>query len=160
MKSHWFGISLALLALAALGCRSAPPPPPPAVITQAPPCAETWVHMPMLMTFPTSGHTLDVRNREILQELVLSAQARDDIRAVRVVGHTDTCGNELNNMMLSQNRATSVANELVLMGVPRNMIQTQGVGSTQPRANENCGRNQSLSEQTNRRVEFDLLVCR
>lgn len=142
---------------------SEPPPPEPVpqpVVRQAPPCAEQWVHMPMLINFPTSGSTIDYQNREILRELVASAQARDDIRAVRVEGHTDTCGNELNNMVLSQQRADSVASELVTMGVPRSMISTIGHGSTQPRANEACGRQQQLSEQTNRRVEFSLLVCR
>jgi outer membrane protein OmpA-like peptidoglycan-associated protein len=153
----------ATFALGALACgggqQQAQEPPPP-VVQQAPPCSESWVHMPMLITFPTSGSNLDMQNREILRELVRSAQARSDIRRVRVEGHTDTCGNELNNQQLSQNRAMSVANELVMMGVPREMISTIGYGSQQPRANESCGRGQQLSEQTNRRVEFSLLVCR
>ncbi len=155
-------IGLAAVALAACGGgqqEAEEPPPPQPVVVQAPPCAESWVHMPMLITFPTSGSTIDAQNREILREMVRSAQARNDIRRVRVEGHTDTCGNELNNQVLSQNRAVSVANELVLMGVPREMIDTIGYGSQQPRANESCGRQQTLSEQTNRRVEFSLLVC-
>ena len=152
--------ALALVAMACGGSQEPDPPPPQPVIQPAPPCAESWVHMPMLITFPTSGSTLDTQNREILRELVRSAQARNDIRRVRVEGHTDTCGNELNNQVLSQNRATSVASELVTMGVPREMIDTIGYGSQQPRANESCGRQQTLSEQTNRRVEFSLLVCR
>lgn len=147
-------------ALGACGGGQAPAEEPvEPVVQQAPPCAEQWVHMPMLIGFPTGGSDIDYQNREILREMVASAQARDDIRRVRVEGHTDTCGNELNNMMLSQNRATSVANELAMMGVPRDMIDTIGYGSTQPRANEACGRQQQLSEQTNRRVEFSLLVC-
>lgn len=147
--------------LAACGGREDPPPRTvQPVIVQAPPCAEQWVHMPMMINFPTSGATIDHQNREILRELVASAQARNDIRGVRVEGHTDTCGNELNNMVLSRQRADSVAAELVMMGVPRELISTVGNGSTQPRANESCGRNQALSEQTNRRVEFTLLVCR
>lgn len=159
------GLGLVIVGSAlvvACGGREDPPPQPPPqpVIVQAPPCAEQWVHMPMMINFPTSGATIDAQNREILRELVASAQARNDIRGVRVEGHTDTCGNELNNMILSQQRADSVAMELVTMGVPRELIQTVGHGSTQPRANEACGREQQLSEQTNRRVEFTLLVCR
>lgn len=164
-------ISFALLGLGALACgggqQEAPPPPPPEPVitpTHVPTCAEQWVQMPMLITFPTGGAELDSQNRAILQEMVRTAQARQDIRRVRVEGHTDTCGNELNNMMLSQNRAVSVANELVMMGVPREMLETIGYGSSRPRANEQCGRterrNQELSRQTNRRVEFSLLVCR
>jgi outer membrane protein OmpA-like peptidoglycan-associated protein len=161
-KPSMIGVAAAALMMACGGGQqqqqAAPPPQP--VVQQAPPCAEQWVHMPMLIGFPTGGSTIDHQNREILRELVRSAQARDDIRRVRVEGHTDTCGNELNNMQLSRNRAVSVANELVLMGVPREMIETMGYGSQQPRANESCGQNQELSEQTNRRVEFSLLVCR
>lgn len=142
-----------------VGCGGAPPPPPP-VVVQAPPCHDQWVHMPMLVTFPTSGSELDWQNREILREMVRSASARTDIRRVRVEGHTDTCGSEVNNMALSQNRASRVAMELVSMGVPREMIDTMGYGSTRPRANESCGRGQRLSQETNRRVEFTLLVCR
>ena len=163
MKRSMIALGLAAVlsaGLVACGGGQAQQPPPEPVVVQAPPCAEQWVHMPMLIGFPTGGSEIDYQNREILREMVASAQARDDIRRVRVEGHTDTCGNELNNMALSQNRATSVANELVMMGVPREMIDTIGYGSTQPRANESCGRNQQLSEQTNRRVEFSLLVCR
>ncbi|MCA9606088.1 MAG: OmpA family protein, partial [Myxococcales bacterium] len=140
--------------LGACGGSDEPPPqtpPPQPVVVQAPPCAEQWVHMPMMINFPTGGATIDAQNREILRELVASAQARNDIRGVRVEGHTDTCGNELNNMILSQQRSDSVASELVMMGVPREMISTVGHGSTQPRANEACGHQQQLSEQTNRR---------
>lgn len=166
MTKRWIGCALALVGLFAMACggsESPPPqqaPPPQPVVQQAPPCAEQWVHMPMLITFPTSGTEIDSQNREILREMVRTAQARTDIRRVRVEGHTDTCGNELNNMVLSQNRAVAVANELVAMGVPREMLETMGHGSTQPRANESCGQHQTLSEQSNRRVEFTLLVCR
>ena len=143
------------------GAREEEPAPQPVVVQNTQPaCSEQWVHMPMLINFPTGGSELDAQNRAILDEMVRTAQSRSDIRRVRVEGHTDTCGNELNNMQLSQNRAVSVANELVTMGVPRDMIETVGYGSTQPRANESCGRDQQLSEQTNRRVEFSLLVCR
>ena len=166
MTKRWIGCALALTGLFAMACggsESPPPqqaPPPQPVVQQATPCAEQWVHMPMLITFPTSGTEIDSQNREILREMVRTAQARTDIRRVRVEGHTDTCGNELNNMMLSQNRAVAVMNELVMMGVPREMLETMGHGSTQPRANESCGQHQTLSEQSNRRVEFTLLVCR
>lgn len=156
----WSSVVCALFAgVVVAGCGSEPPPVV-AVVHQAPPCRDQWVHMPMLVTFPTSGSDLDFQNREILREMVRSASTRTDIRRVRVEGHTDTCGSEINNMALSQTRASRVASELVAMGVPSAMIDTMGYGSSRPRANESCGRNQQLSEQTNRRVEFELLVCR
>ncbi|MCZ7678381.1 MAG: OmpA family protein [Sandaracinaceae bacterium] len=166
MKDFSTRLAIALVlgfgAVACGGAREEAPPPQPVVVQNTQPaCSEQWVHMPMLINFATGGSELDAQNRAILDEMVRTAQSRSDIRRVRVEGHTDTCGNELNNMQLSQNRAVSVANELVTMGVPREMIETVGYGSTQPRANESCeGRSQELSEQTNRRVEFSLLVCR
>lgn len=165
MTDRFIRVALVAAAFGLMGCGSGTvevrAQTPVIVPTTQVSCAETWVHMPMLINFPTSGSTLDSQNRAILQEMVRTAQSRTDIRRVRVEGHTDTCGNELNNMVLSNNRAVSVANELVVMGVPREMIETVGYGSTQPRANERCGgRQQELSEQTNRRVEFSLLVCR
>jgi len=164
MTRQAFTILIIVVGAFAIACGSSPPPeeqpPPQPVVFAAPPCAEQWVHMPMMIGFPTGGSIIDQQNREILRELVASAQARSDIHRVRVEGHTDTCGGELNNMMLSQQRAQSVASELSMMGVPREMIDVIGYGSTNPRANESCGRNQQLSEQTNRRVEFSLHVCR
>lgn len=158
-KLKWIvGLSLAVAALGACGPRpvvvanNPPPPPPP------PPCAEQWVHMPMLISFPTGGSVIDEQNRVILAEIVRTAQTRTDIRRVRVEGHTDPCGNELNNMALSNARATSVANELVAMGVPQQMLETIGYGSTQRRTDSECGA--AISNNTDRRVEFTLLVCR
>jgi outer membrane protein OmpA-like peptidoglycan-associated protein len=162
MNHRLIVIAFAVVGLGLAACGSRPRPAPVIVpVQQTVACAEQWVHMPMLINFPTGGSTLDEQNRVILQEMVRTAQSRTDIRRVRVEGHTDTCGNELNNMQLSQSRAVSVANELVVMGVPREMIETVGYGSTQPRANEACEHTGTqLSEQTNRRVEFSLLVCR
>lgn len=164
MTRHFSAILIFAAGSLAIACGGSEPPPPQPivqpVVVATPPCAEQWVHMPMLIGFPTGGSVIDQQNREILRELVASAQARSDIHRVRVEGHTDTCGGELNNMILSQQRADSVASELAAMGVPRQMIDTVGYGSTNPRANESCGHAQTLSEQTNRRVEFSLHVCR
>ncbi len=125
-------------------------------------CTDQWVHMPLVINFPSGGAIIDAQNRGILQEMVLSAQGRQDIVAVRVEGHTDHCGREVNNVALSQERARSVANELVSMGVPAERIQIIGYGSSMPRANESCERQaqEDLSRNMNRRVEFSLLVCR
>lgn len=123
-------------------------------------CIEEWVQMPILINFPTGGTQMDAQSRAILNELVRSAQTRTDLRAVRVEGHTDRCGRESNNMVLSQQRAEVVAMELVRLGVPRQQIMTAGYGSHHPRANDSCDRAHELSRATNRRVEFSLLVCR
>jgi outer membrane protein OmpA-like peptidoglycan-associated protein len=144
-----------------VGCGSRRPEPttvPPQVVTVAEECAEQWVHMPVLIGFPTGGTQIDEQNRQILQEVVRTASTRDDIRRVRVEGHTDSCGNERDNDSLSLARATSVAEELAAMGVPRELIETEGRGSREPRGEEACDR-RTLTQATNRRVEFSILVC-
>lgn len=151
---------LALVSLLAAACGGAPPIPQITYVEPTPACSQQWVAMPMSLHFPTGGSTLDYQNREILREMVSSGMQRNDIVRVRVEGHTDTCGNELNNLVLSQQRAHSVRGELVTMGVPTDRVDAVGYGSQRPRATESCGRNQVLSEQDNRRVEFSLLVCR
>ncbi len=125
-------------------------------------CVEEWVHMPMIINFPSGGAIVDAQSRLVLQEMVRSAQSRTDIVAVRTEGHTDHCGREVNNIALSQQRAEAIAMELVQMGVPRDRVQMIGYGSSQPRANEDCSRRgtDDLSRNMNRRVEFSLLVCR
>jgi outer membrane protein OmpA-like peptidoglycan-associated protein len=170
---HVFMVVFALMIATACS-RSCPEcncpvcPQPQAVVVEQPqqvvvagPCTEEWIHMPVIISFPTGGAEVDPANRAILAEVVSTARVRTDIRRVRVEGHTDTCGSENNNMSLSTGRAENVALALVELGVPRELIETVGFGSTQPRANEACGRaQQELSRQTNRRVEFSILVCR
>ncbi len=175
-RSNWtaaFSVIALLVTFVVAGCGGSCPEcncpvcpqvqaTPPPVATNTGPCTEEWVHMPVLINFPTGGAELDAQNRAILGEVVRTAQSRTDIRRVRVEGHTDTCGSEVGNMALSQTRAEAVAAALVELGVPRELLETVGFGSTQPRANEECEqrRQEELSRQTNRRVEFSILVCR
>lgn len=168
MKNPLVSSALSSLALTLAACGSAPPPPP-VVVTRTevvPPepepiaCTEEWVHMPVLIDFPTGGTEISAQNRRILEEIVHTAGSRDDIRRVRVEGHTDSCGHERDNQALSEQRALAVANELSIMGVPREMLETQGFGSRIPRGEEDCSGDQRITAQTNRRVEFTILSCR
>jgi OOP family OmpA-OmpF porin len=127
----------------------ATPPPDTGV------CTEEWVHMPVLIIFPTGGAELDELNRRILRETVQLVGQNPRIRRVRVEGHTDSRGRESGNRALSTARADSVAAELVTMGVPRAMIETIGYGSERPLASDDPNH----PEMVNRRVEFSLLVC-
>src|SRR5688572_10836395 len=87
--------ALVLAGLFAVGCgRSRPQVPETVFVTQTPTCGEQWVHMPLLLNFPTGGDLLDGQNQEILDEMVRSGLQRTDIVRVRVEGHTDTCGSE------------------------------------------------------------------
>ncbi|MFO1433353.1 MAG: OmpA family protein [Candidatus Competibacteraceae bacterium] len=72
------------------------------------------------------------------------------VTAVGVTGHTDSVGSEAYNLKLSQRRAQAVADYLVQRGVNPSIIQTRGMGKSNPIASNAtpAGRAQ------NRRVEI------
>jgi outer membrane protein OmpA-like peptidoglycan-associated protein len=73
--------------------------------------------------------------------------------SVKVVGHTDSVGSDAYNQGLSERRARSVADFLVSQGVPANKLSTEGLGESQPVADNasDAGRAQ------NRRVELHVV---
>ncbi|HOW30545.1 MAG TPA: OmpA family protein, partial [Bacteroidales bacterium] len=70
---------------------------------------------------------------------------------VKIVGHTDADGKDVDNLDLSKRRAASVKNELVKnFGVNGDRLVTDGLGESQPVAPNDTPANKAL----NRRVEF------
>jgi OOP family OmpA-OmpF porin len=70
---------------------------------------------------------------------------------VKIFGHTDSDGEDANNMDLSKRRAASVKNELVKsFGVNGARLETDGLGESKPVAPNDTPVNKAL----NRRVEF------
>ena len=73
-----------------------------------------------------------------------------DVR-IKIVGHTDSDGENAKNLDLSQRRAKSVMNELVkVFGIDASRMETDGMGETKPIAPNDTPSNKAL----NRRVEF------
>ncbi len=69
---------------------------------------------------------------------------------VEIRGHTDDRGSDEYNMRLSQDRAQSVADALVAMGIGRDRLTVKGFGESRPLvANDN-----DENRQKNRRTEF------
>ena len=68
---------------------------------------------------------------------------------IKVVGHTDSDGDEIYNLNLSKNRATSVKEYLKSQGV-KNKITVNGVGEKYPLVKNNS----NLNKRKNRRVEI------
>jgi outer membrane protein OmpA-like peptidoglycan-associated protein len=69
---------------------------------------------------------------------------------VSIVGHTDSTGNDTINNPLSVNRASSTRDYLAARGVAANRININGVGSTQPVADNTS----DAGRAKNRRVEI------
>ena len=72
------------------------------------------------------------------------------IQGVRVDGHADASGRPAYNQQLSERRAQSVARTLIGIGMPAQNIQTRGLGSTQPVADNRS----SAGRTENRRVSI------
>jgi outer membrane protein OmpA-like peptidoglycan-associated protein len=71
-------------------------------------------------------------------------------RSVTISGHTDNTGNEKHNLTLSKKRADVVAEYLVNNGVDINRIETSGLGSSKPIAENTTDK----GRKKNRRVEL------
>jgi outer membrane protein OmpA-like peptidoglycan-associated protein len=70
---------------------------------------------------------------------------------VKIVGHTDTDGNEKSNLDLSKRRAASIKNSLASeFGIDALRMETDGKGQTQPVSDNNT----TEGKANNRRVEF------
>jgi len=72
---------------------------------------------------------------------------------VQIFGHTDSSGNDQINIPLSQQRAGSVQNFLMGQGITSSRITSQGMGSSQPVADNNT----SAGKAQNRRVEIFII---
>ena len=71
---------------------------------------------------------------------------------INVVGHTDSSGGRDLNMRLSEQRADSVASNLITQGVEASRISTSGVGPDQPIASNSTAEGKAQ----NRRVTITL----
>jgi OOP family OmpA-OmpF porin len=54
------------------------------------------------------------------------------VEEIQVVGHTDSVGNPDYNQILSEERAQTVVDRLVALGVPRQNISLRGMGEFEP----------------------------
>lgn len=100
----------------------------------------------ILFGFDASSLRPEAReNLEKLSEIL----SRDNETILMIVGHTDSTGDELYNMRLSERRAQSAANYMISQGLAESRIQTEGRGETEPIASNSSEEGQ----QENRRVE-------
>ena len=84
---------------------------------------------------------------------VVDAIVRNDIKRVRIEGHTDNQGPSELNLQLSKDRAQAVVAHLIKAGIDPARLETEGYGDTRPIAPNMTPRGKEL----NRRVEFVIL---
>lgn len=148
--------ALLLAVLALTGCQSAPPkgltPEQIAVLKREgfTPTDEGWAYD--LSGKVLFGSDLDGLNgpSQAIVERIGQALLGVGIQGVRVDGHADSSGKAAYNQQLSERRAQSVTRALVGVGMQAQNIQSRGLGSSQPVADNRT----SAGRTENRRVSI------
>ena len=107
------------------------------------------VNVPSDLSFDIGRADIKPALRPVLDQF---AQGLDPKMRVRIVGHTDSTGNDAINDPLSVQRATSVRNYLSNRGVDPARTEVQGRGSRDPVADNTTEAGRAM----NRRVEIFL----
>ena len=99
--------------------------------------------------FDSGRATIDKDSMGLLDKLIETA-LRCPNANIEVAGHTDTDGDNNNNMALSEKRAQSVADYLIKAGLPPDRLKAVGYGSSQPVAANDTDEGKAK----NRRIDF------
>ena len=100
--------------------------------------------------FATGKDVILERSAPILEAVQAVLDKHDDIKRVRIEGHTDDRGDALYNLQLSQRRADAVRDYLVQRGYPADRTQARGKGEGSPIADNASPEGRA----NNRRVEI------
>jgi outer membrane protein OmpA-like peptidoglycan-associated protein len=103
--------------------------------------------------FQTNSAKLDPRSMIVLQEFAEFMKTNPKIK-IEIYGHTDNVGNPADNMALSTDRAFSVRDKLLELGVEeKRLVAFKGFGSTKPVADNTT----EAGRAKNRRTEFAIV---
>ncbi|MCI5161217.1 MAG: hypothetical protein D3917_04170 [Candidatus Electrothrix sp. AX5] len=101
--------------------------------------------------FASASPTLSAKGKQKLRTFSRTL-AQDTIERITIIAHTDGQGTTAFNLRLSQERADSVAQFLQQEGIPKSVIDAQGVGESQPVADDTT----EEGRRKNRRVELSV----
>ncbi|MBX5484673.1 MAG: OmpA family protein [Myxococcaceae bacterium] len=104
--------------------------------------------------FRTGSHKIIGRESfEILDDVAQALKDNPQIKKIRIEGHTDSVGNDLYNLKLSQRRADQVMAELLKRGIDPGRMEAVGYGETRPIASNAT----KAGRAENRRTEFNII---
>ena len=109
------------------------------------------LNLPSNITFATGEFQITQQFQPVLNSVGVVLKKYEKT-LVDVVGHTDSVGSDADNQVLSQNRATNVAQYLTTTGVDSRRFLVQGFGEAQPVASNDNEQGRAL----NRRVEIQI----
>lgn len=126
------------------------------VSAACPPGAERFtIDADALFAFDSSN--LRPEGQRKLQEFATGLSKIGEYNSIAIAGYTDRLGADSYNLKLSQDRANSVRNYLVNLGVPSNQVSAQGYGKSNPVVECDGSGNELIAcLQPNRRVEIEL----
>ena len=101
--------------------------------------------------FATGSAMIQPRSYSLLNQVALVLRANPDIKHMRIEGHTDTRGKREMNLTLSDARAKSVLQYLVMKGIRSERLTSKGFGPDRPLVTPE---KDNADLQKNRRVEF------
>jgi OOP family OmpA-OmpF porin len=111
----------------------APPPPPPPAPAPPPPPQVQKITLASKALFDFDKAVLKPEGKAAIDsEIISKLSGVQRLELVLVTGHTDRIGTQAYNQKLSERRADAVRDYLVSKGVPRDKIETLGMGKTQP----------------------------
>jgi len=102
------------------------------------------------ITFDVNKAVIKPESQGTLNDIATVLKENPGVK-VKIIGHTDSDGDDALNLDLSKRRAESVKNELASkFGVDASRMQPEGAGETKPVASNDTPANKAM----NRRVEF------
>jgi outer membrane protein OmpA-like peptidoglycan-associated protein len=105
-----------------------------------------WFNFDRLL-FETDSAKLKPESREQLRNVAEIMKSYPKVK-VKIGGYTDNTGDPSSNLKLSQDRATAVVNELVVLGVAPERMNAEGYGAQYPVADNST----EQGRQQNRRI--------
>ena len=120
-------------------------------VTYAPTITDKVSSKSFQIQFETGSATIKSASFAVLDEILKSTVVAENLK-VGVYGHTDNTGNDLANQTLSEQRANSVKAYLTSKGVTTDRIESKGMGSSKPVADNTSVEGKAQ----NRRVEIVL----
>ncbi|MFT3908890.1 MAG: OmpA family protein [Ferruginibacter sp.] len=99
--------------------------------------------------FDVNKYDLKPESMSVLNEIEKYLKSNSSIK-LEIGGHTDSDGNDNNNLTLSQQRAEAVRDQLIKMGIESSRLSAKGFGETKPIDINTTAEGKA----NNRRVEF------
>jgi len=102
--------------------------------------------------FGTNSAFINQETVTIIDEFTAYLKENKTVK-IGIHGHTDNVGNASDNQVLSENRAKTIYNLLILNGIDASRLSYKGFGSSKPVATNLTDKGKAL----NRRTEFTVL---